>query len=83
MVPGHEQRETDKGMTTVDLSQLREGESGRVVLISGGHGLIRRLESLGIRVGKRVTKISAKEPFKKRYESTRLQIRRRWVADAH
>ena len=46
-------------MTTVDLSQLREGESGRVVLISGGHGLIRRLESLGIRVGKRVTKISS------------------------
>jgi ferrous iron transport protein A len=47
------------GMTTVDLSQLREGESGRVVLISGGHGLIRRLESLGIRVGKKVTKISS------------------------
>lgn len=46
-------------MTTVDLSQLREGESGRVVLISGGHGLIRRLESLGIRVGKRVTKVSS------------------------
>ena len=46
-------------MTTIDLSQLREGESGRVVLISGGHGLIRRLESLGIRVGKRVTKVSS------------------------
>jgi ferrous iron transport protein A len=46
-------------MITVDLSQLREGESGRVVLISGGHGLIRRLESLGIRVGKRVTKVSS------------------------
>ena len=46
-------------MTTVDLSQLREGESGRVVLISGGHGLIRRLESLGIRVGKKVTKVSS------------------------
>ena len=46
-------------MTTVDLTQLEEGESGRVVLVSGGHGLIRRLESLGIRVGKKVTKVSA------------------------
>lgn len=46
-------------MTTVDLTQLEEGESGRVVLVSGGHGLIRRLESLGVRVGKKVTKVSA------------------------
>jgi ferrous iron transport protein A len=46
-------------MTTVDLTQLEEGQSGRVVLISGGHGLIHRLESLGIRVGKNVTKVSS------------------------
>ena len=46
-------------MTTIDLTQLREGQSGRVVIISGGHGLIRRLESLGVRVGKKVTKVSA------------------------
>jgi ferrous iron transport protein A len=46
-------------MTTVDLTQLEEGQSGRVVLVSGGHGLIRRLESLGVRVGKKVTKVSA------------------------
>jgi ferrous iron transport protein A len=59
MVFGYEQRGTDKGMTTVDLTQLEEGQSGRVVLVSGGHGLIRRLESLGIRVGKNMTKVSA------------------------
>ena len=47
-------------MTTVDLTQLEEGESGRVVLVSGGHGLIRRLESLGIRVGKKVTKVTVR-----------------------
>ena len=46
-------------MTTIDLTQLEEGESGRIALISGGHGLIRRLESLGMRVGKNVTKVSA------------------------
>jgi len=36
-----------------------EGESGVVVDIQGGYGLIRRLESLGIRVGKKVTKVSS------------------------
>jgi len=46
-------------MEKVDLTQLEEGENGVVVDIQGGHGLIRRLESLGIRVGKKVTKISS------------------------
>lgn len=46
-------------MGKVDLTQLQEGESGVVVNIHGGHGLVRRLESLGIRVGKKVTKVSS------------------------
>jgi len=46
-------------MTTVDLTQLKEGESGIVVGIDGGFGLVRRLESLGLRVGKKVTKVSS------------------------
>lgn len=46
-------------MTSVDLTQLKEGESGIVVGIDGGFGLTRRLESLGLRVGKRVTKVSS------------------------
>jgi len=41
------------------LTQLEEGEGGLVVEINGGYGLVRRLESLGIRVGKKVTKVSA------------------------
>ena len=43
----------------MDLTQLEEGESGVVVDIQGGYGLVRRLESLGIRVGKKVTKVSS------------------------
>jgi len=43
----------------VDLNQLEEGKTGVVVDINGGHGLVRRLESLGIRVGKKVTKVSS------------------------
>jgi ferrous iron transport protein A len=46
-------------MGRVDLTQLEEGQSGVVVDIHGGHGLIRRLESLGIRTGKKVTKVSS------------------------
>jgi ferrous iron transport protein A len=46
-------------MKNLDLTQLEEGESGVVVEIQGGHGLLRRLESLGIRVGKKVTKVSS------------------------
>ena len=46
-------------MSRVDLTQLKEGQSGIVVEIDGGFGLTRRLESLGIRVGKRVIKVSS------------------------
>jgi len=46
-------------MQKLDLTRLQEGESGVVMDIQGGYGLTRRLESLGIRVGKKVTKISS------------------------
>lgn len=46
-------------MARVDLTQLDEGQKGVLVDIQGGHGLTRRLESLGIRVGKKVTKVSS------------------------
>jgi len=46
-------------MTDKDLTQLEEGETGVVVGIHGGHNLACRLESLGIRVGKKVTKVSS------------------------
>jgi ferrous iron transport protein A len=41
------------------LPELRPGESGVIIDIQGGSGLVRHLESLGVRAGKRVTKISA------------------------
>jgi len=46
-------------MSGVDLTQLKEGQSGIVIKIDGGLGLIRRLESLGLREGKKVTKVSS------------------------
>ena len=43
----------------IDLTQLRPGESGLVVEIKGGFGMSRRMQVLGIRRGKRITKISS------------------------
>ena len=41
------------------LNQLETGQIGVVVQVFGGRGLIRRLDALGIRPGKKVTKVSA------------------------
>ena len=46
-------------MKIVSLTQMREGQTGVVAAIKGGHGLARRLESLGILPGARVTKVGA------------------------
>ena len=44
---------------TKSLTQLRRGESGIVVQVRGGRGVINRLDALGIRPGKRLTKVSS------------------------
>ena len=41
------------------LAEMRTGQTGTVVEIQGGHGLIRRLDALGIRPGRKVTKLSS------------------------
>ena len=41
------------------LGQMEAGQTGTIVQILGGRGLIRRLEALGIRPGGKVTKISS------------------------
>ncbi len=43
----------------ITVARMQEGQAGKVVQISGGHGLINRLDALGIRPGKRITKISS------------------------
>ncbi len=43
----------------VSLSKMLSGQSGSVVQIEGGHGLINRLSALGIRPGQKVTKVSS------------------------
>jgi len=43
----------------VTLRHMQSGQGGRVVQIQGGHGLVNRLSALGIRPGKRITKVSS------------------------
>ncbi len=43
----------------ISLAQMRSGQKGKIVEINGGYGLARKLDALGIRVGKEVTKVSA------------------------
>ena len=43
----------------VALRQMQSGQSGKVVEIQGGHGLVNRLSALGIRSGKKITKVSS------------------------
>jgi len=41
------------------LVEMRTGQTGTVVGVLGGHGSVRRLDALGIRPGRKVTKISS------------------------
>jgi ferrous iron transport protein A len=41
------------------VAEMRTGQTGTVVEVLGGHGLVRRLDALGIRPGKKVTKVSS------------------------
>ena len=43
----------------LNLTELKSGQVGTVIDMQGGAGFIRRLESMGIRPGKKITKISA------------------------
>ena len=43
----------------IPLSRMEAGQSGTVVQIGGGRGLINRLNALGVRPGQRVSKVSS------------------------
>jgi ferrous iron transport protein A len=59
------------------LSQMQGGQTGTVIQILGGRGLIRRLDALGIRPGKKVTKMSStlfRGPITLRTNQTQVAI---------
>ena len=42
----------------ISLARMRAGQKGKIIRISGGYGVVRRLEALGIRDGQEIKKIS-------------------------
>lgn len=59
------------------LRQMEIGQTGTVIGILGGRGLMRRLEALDIRPGKKVTKISStlfRGPVTLRVDNAQLAI---------
>ena len=59
------------------VGQMEAGQTGTVVQVLGGRGLVRRLEAMGIRPGKRVTKVSAmffRGPVALEVDNSRLAI---------
>lgn len=51
-------RKKDPGDKRISAAQMKAGQKGRVVQIRGGHGIVQRLETLGIRRGREIKKIS-------------------------
>ena len=43
----------------VSLAYMKSGQNGVLVEILGGHGMIRRLDALGLRLYKKVRKVSS------------------------
>ena len=61
----------------VTLRQMQSGQSGKVVQVQGGHGLVSRLNALGIRPNKRITKVSSmlmRGPVTIQLDSTQIAI---------
>ena len=61
----------------VTLRQMQSGQSGKLVQIQGGHGLVNRLNALGIRPNKRITKVSSmlmRGPVTIQLDSTQIAI---------
>jgi ferrous iron transport protein A len=59
------------------LAEMKTGQTGTVVGVLGGHGLIRRLDALGIRPGKKVTKLSStlfRGPVTLRVNNTQVAV---------
>jgi len=59
------------------LAEMKTGQTGIVIDVLGGHGLIQRLDALGIRPGRKVTKLSStlfRGPVMLRVDSTQVAV---------
>ena len=59
------------------LAEMKTGQTGTVVEVRGGHGIIGRLDALGVRPGRKVTKLSSalfRGPVMLRVNSTQVAL---------
>ena len=59
------------------LTEMKTGQTGIVIEVLGGYGLIRRLDALGIRPGRKVTKLSStlfRGPVMLRVDNTQVAV---------
>jgi len=43
----------------ITITRMKDGQHGIVLRVEGGHGLTNRLNALGIRPGKKITRVGA------------------------
>ncbi len=43
----------------INLTQMQPGESGIISEVQGGYGFTRKLQNMGVRPGKKITKVSS------------------------
>ncbi len=61
----------------ISLNDLPNGQKGIIIAINGGHGLVEKLDALGIRAGKEITKVNnqwMKGPLIIRSDNTEIAI---------
>jgi len=64
-------------MELLNLAQMEIGETGKIIEVRGGLGLTRRLDALGVRPGKKVTKTSStffRGPVTLRIDNTQVAV---------
>ncbi len=47
----------------ISAAEMREGQTGLVINLSGGHGMVRRMQAMGVRPGVPVVKLTS-QPFR-------------------
>jgi len=73
---GRKDRDMVEG-TVLPLTQMQSGQSGILAEILGGYGLVNRLDALGLRPGRRITKVSSmlmRGPITVRFDRSEVAI---------
>ena len=77
MPPAEGKEKIDLEKLHISLRHMEAGQKGIVVGVLGGHGLRRRLEAMGVRPGKTITKLSGQAfrgPVMLRVDHTQIAI---------